>query len=190
MRRPAFLGFLTLERLLPIACLAGALLLIGSEFMETFRLQGAGDTVFDVSHGNERHSWAMLVLGVAAVVAVVVAVGAGSKPAAMTIAVSGLAALLLFLLIDLPDAGKVGTFDDAEIAFQQAEAQPESGFWIVLIASLVLAICGAAMATLSRDQLRALRPGAKPLPKDREKPTAPWSRRKEETVSAKTTKRA
>ena len=153
---------LRLERLLPFACLVGAGLLIASELMDTFRF----DAVDEVN-GNagavatvaDRHQYAMLVLGVFAIVALVVAVFSGSKPAAVAVAVAGGAAILLFVLIDVPDAGKVGTFSDAGQSFVDAKAVPEGGFWLEMIGALVLAICGGTLATLTPEQLRSLRPG-------------------------------
>ena len=153
---------ITLERLLPLAIIVGALILIGSEFTDTFRLEAAGDTTLGIEEASERHSWAILVLGLCTLAAVTIAVLNGSKPAATATAVFGVAALLLFLLIDLPDAGKTGTFDSPNNPFTQTKAEPEGGFWLVLVGSLVVAICGIALATLSPEQLRALRPGRAP----------------------------
>jgi hypothetical protein len=152
------------ERLLPFACLAGAALLIASELMDTFRFDAmdeASGAVGAVTTVADRHQYAMLVLGLFAILALVVAVGSGSKPAAVAVAVAGAAALLLFVLIDVPDAGKVGTFSDAGRSFVDAKAVPEGGFWLELIGALVLAVCGGALATLSSAQLQALRPGAR-----------------------------
>ena len=145
-----------IERLLPIACIAGAALLIASEFMTTFKLDAAGATTLQLSEAADRHNYAMLVIGLFAIGGVVLAVVAGSRPAAIAVAVAGGVALLVFLLSDLPDLNQVGAIDDPNQTFQTAKAKPESGFWIELIGSLVLAICGTALATLSSDQLRAL----------------------------------
>ena len=188
---------ITLERLLPLAIIAGALILIGSEFADTFRLEAPGDTTLGLEEASDRHSWAILVLGLCTLAAVMIAVAGGSKPAATATAIFGIAALLLFLLIDLPDAGKVGTFDSPNNPFVQTKAEPEGGFWLLLVGSLVVAVCGIALATLSAEQLRSLRPGAPPAkrgrrsdrsdPKQAEKkakkekrdrPVPPWSRRR------------
>jgi hypothetical protein len=150
------------ERLLPFACLAGATLLIASELMDTFSFDAVDEvsgTVGAVATVADRHQYAMLVLGLFAILALFVAIGSGSKPAAVAVAVSGAVALLLFVLIDVPDAGKVGTFSDAGRSFVDAKAVPQGGFWLELIGALVLAVCGGALATLSPAQLRALRPG-------------------------------
>ncbi len=156
---------LRLERLLPLACLAGAALLIASELMDTFRFDAVDEVtgkVGAVATVADRHQYAMLILGVFAIVALAVAIFTGSKPAAVAVAVAGGAAILLFVLIDVPDAGKVGTFSDAGQSFVDAKAVPEGGFWLELIGALVLAVCGGTLATLTSDQLRALRPGSGP----------------------------
>jgi hypothetical protein len=77
----------------------------------------------------------------------------------MAIAVCGLIALLIFLIGDLPDVNKIGTLDDPRQSFIDAEAKPVAGFWLELVGSLVLTVCGAALATL--------KPGAE-VPRDHE----------------------
>jgi hypothetical protein len=139
------------EHLLPLACAAACALLAASEFMNTFNVDGPGPTPQAVQTAADQHHYALLVLAGFALVALLIAVVAASKPAATAVAICGVAALLIFLLIDLPDAGKVGTIAD----FTQAKANPTTGFWLELTGALVLAICGGALATLSPEQLRA-----------------------------------
>ena len=141
------------EYLLPLACAGGCALLAASEFMDTFELNGPGPTLQVVQTAADQHYYSLLVLAGFALIALVVAVLTGSKPAATAVAVCGAGALLIFLLIDLPDAGKVGTISDVNLT--QAKAEPATGFWLELIGALVLAICGGALATLDPDQLRA-----------------------------------
>ncbi|HKG36813.1 MAG TPA: hypothetical protein VKA89_10295 [Solirubrobacterales bacterium] len=146
-----------LERLLPLACLGGGVLLFASQFMDIFELNSPGPTVQDLITSADQHWYAMAVLGLYAVFATVGAVALGSKPLAVSVAVAGLAALLLFLLIDLPDAGKTGTLNNETVTFLTAEADPAGGFWLELLGALVLAVCGTALATLSSQGLRDLR---------------------------------
>jgi hypothetical protein len=141
------------EHLLPLACAAAIALLAASEFMNTFKLNGPGPTLEAVQKASDQHHYALLVLAGFALLALVIAVATGSKPAATAVAVCGIGALLIFLLIDLPDAGKVGAISDVNLT--EAKADPAIGFWLELIGALVLAICGGALATLSSDQLRA-----------------------------------
>ena len=141
------------ERLLPLACAGACAMLAASEFMDTFKLEGPGPTTQVVQTAADQHHYALLVLAGFALVALAIAVIAGSRPAAMAVALCGAAALLIFLLIDLPDAGKVGTINTE--TFSQAKADPATGFWLELAGALVLAICGGALATLTPDQLRS-----------------------------------
>ena len=152
------------ERLLPIACAGGCAMLGASEFMTTFELNGAPGQTFELQKASEQPPYAWLVLAVFALVALVIAVAGGSRPAAVAVAAAGVIALLMFLLIDLPDAGKVGTLDDPRQSFFNAKADPALGFWLELAGALILAVCGAALATLGPDQLRAFGGGSREPP--------------------------
>lgn len=149
------------ERLLPWACLLAAALLFASEVMTMFEFTPPGGEPLAAQDSADRHGNALFVIAGFAALFTIVAVWAGSQPAAMAVGILGAVALLIFLLNDLPDAGQVGTLDDARQSFIDAEATPRSGFWLMMIGSLALAISGVALATLNPDQLRALRPGAK-----------------------------
>jgi hypothetical protein len=148
------------EKLLPWACLAAAVLLFASQLMTLFEFTPPGGEPLDDRTVLDHHGPTLLIIAVFAVIAVVVSVWAGSKPAAIAVAAMGGLALLIFLLIDLPDAGQVGTLNDARQSFIDAEAIPQPGFWLEMVGALALAFTGAALATMSGEQLAALRPGA------------------------------
>jgi hypothetical protein len=128
--------------------------------------------------GSDRHSNAMIVLAVLAALMTVVAVAFASRPAAIAVAVAGGVALLVFLISDLRVVNSVGNLNSACGAgnsFFNAKAVPQGGFWLEMIGALALAIGGIALATMTSDQLRALRParrggeagaGAKPAAAD------------------------
>jgi hypothetical protein len=156
-------GVGTLTRLLPLACLLAALCLFASELMTMFEFIPPGGEAQDTMTNAERHGNAMFVISAFAIAALAMAVFAGSKPAAITVAAMGLAALLFFLVGDLPKAGQVGSLDN----FFDAEAVPQEGFWLMLVSSLALSICGIALATLSPEQLAELRPGARASSEER-----------------------
>ena len=149
------------ERLLPWVCIAAAVLLFASQFMTMFEFTPPGAEPLEDRSVIDHHGPALMIIAAFAAVAVVVAVWAASKPAAIAVAAMGGLALLIFLLIDLPDAGQVGTLDDARQSFIDAEAIPQAGFWLEMVGALALAFTGAALATMSSEQLGALRPGAK-----------------------------
>jgi hypothetical protein len=150
------------ERLLPLACLAGAAVLFASELMTTFDLTPPGVDPQCAQSAIDRHHYAPIVLAVAAVVGLIVVLLSGSKPAAIAVAACGVLALLIFLVIDLPDANNVGTINDTcgsiEQSFIDAKAVPQSGFWLELLGALALAVSGLTLASLSPEQLSGLRP--------------------------------
>jgi hypothetical protein len=148
-------------RLLPLACLVAAIVLFASELMTTFDFTPPGGEALSSQGGADRHGNALMVIAVFAIFALGIAVFTGSKPAAIAVAVAGVAALLVFLLVDLPDANAVGTLDDARNSFFDAEAVPQGGFFMEMLGALALAIGGIALATMTPEQLRALGPREK-----------------------------
>jgi hypothetical protein len=147
-----------ITRLLPLACLVAAIVLFASELMTTFEFTPPGGEALSSQGGGDRHGNALMVIAVFAIFALGVAVFTGSKPAAIAVGVAGVAALLVFLLVDLPDANAVGTLDDARNSFFDAEAVPQGGFFMEMLGALALAIGGVALATMNPEQLRSLRP--------------------------------
>ena len=149
------------EYLLPFACAASAVCLGASEFMNTFELDlGPGAEVRTLEAGD-RHSYVLLLIAVFAIGFLVAAVASGSRPAAVSVAVCGAVALLVFAIIDLPDVGQEGTVDDPSAVLFTATTEPSGGFWLALIGSVGLTAAGVALASLRPEQLRALRPGGR-----------------------------
>ena len=148
-------------KLLPLACLVAACVLFASELMTMFDFTPPGGEALSSQDGGDRHGNALMVIAVFAIFALGVAVFTGSKPAAIAVGVAGVAALLVFLLVDLPDANAVGTLDDARNSFFDAEAVPQGGFFMEMLGALALAIAGIALATMTPEQLRALGPREK-----------------------------
>jgi hypothetical protein len=134
------------EMLLALACAAGAAALGASELMDTFLLTPPGGEAERALEAADRHNYALLVLAVFALGALLAALLTGSQVAYFAVAAAGVVALLIFLIGDLPDANKIGTIDDE--GFVDAKAEPQAGFWLELVGSLVLAVCGIALATL------------------------------------------
>jgi hypothetical protein len=144
------------ETLLVLACAAGAAMLGASQFTDIFHLTPPGGEALQAISAKDQHGYATLVLAIFALLLLLVTLAARDdqlrQMAAMAVAICGLIALLIFLIGDLPDVNKIGTLDDPRQSFIDAEAKPVAGFWLELIGSLVLTVCGAALATM--------RPGA------------------------------
>jgi hypothetical protein len=144
------------QTLLVFACAAAAAMLGAAQFTDIFHLTPPGGEALQAISSKDQHGYAILVLAIFALILLLVSVGARDEQlkqvAAMAVAICGLIALLIFLIGDLPDVNKVGTLDDPRQSFIDAEAKPVAGFWLELVGSLVLTVCGAALATM--------RPGA------------------------------
>jgi hypothetical protein len=150
------------ERLLPFACITAALALLASELTTTFQLVPAGEEPLCEQQAADRHHLAMGVIALFAIGAVVVAVLGASRPAAISVAIAGLAALGLFLIVDLPDANSIGTLGNECASLpnqlEEGKAEPQTGFWLEMVGALALTFSGAILATLTPAQLAALRP--------------------------------
>lgn len=147
---------------IPLACGAavGAGALAAAQFVGIFMLtpsgpdQGIREEV--VVGAQEQHGWAMLILAVIALVLLISCIwfdrgededaGPASQTTAVALAVTGLVALLIFLIIDVPDANRIGALGNETGSFVDAKALPQIGFWLELFGSLLLAGCGAVLA--------------------------------------------
>jgi hypothetical protein len=162
------------ELLLVLACAGGAGMLAASQFMSIFELTPPGGEAISEIDAADQHGYATVVLAAFALILIVVGLATRGQPisevAAVAVAVCGVVAVLIFLIGDLPDVNKIGTLDDPTESFIDAKAEPQAGFWFELGGSLVLAVCGAALATTRPDQ--AVRPpepsGGSPRPRRRE----------------------
>jgi hypothetical protein len=153
-----------IEHLLPIACAASAIVLGVSEFATTFELRPPGGEAQELLKASDRHHYAVLVLAIFALIAVLITVLTGARPAAFAVAIAGGIALLIFLIGDLPDVNKVGTLNDPRQTFLDSKAYPAAGFWLEMVGALFLTLCGGALATLRPDQLKQLSTGQREEP--------------------------
>ena len=166
------------EILLPATIVVAALLLGISEFMTTFEFTPPGGDPLSDQLAADRHGYAMLVLAVFAVAALVLAVATGRRAWAWATAGFGIAALALFLVVDLPDVNKIGDIEaPGGFGLASAEAVPQPGFWLEAAAAIVLGLASIAFATQSSEQRQAPRCLLESRRKDRAKqarnPTRP-----------------
>jgi hypothetical protein len=96
--------------------------------------------------GFERHSVALLLLGLLTIVMGSGAAFGRSRPAAIALIAIGVVVLVLALGIDLPDSGDTGVIGRD---YAQAEASPGIGLWFEVL--------GGALAVLA-GVLRVIRP--------------------------------
>jgi hypothetical protein len=149
--------------------LAGALLLVVTTFatVKEIRIGSATDPVLASGtaglSGWDRHGPALLLL---ALLALALGAGAlrGGRPAAAALAVTGLAALLIAVLGDLPDLHDAG-----RVAFQYADSAAGAGpgWYTETAGGVALLVAGGLLALLGGraggDPIRAT-PATRPAP--------------------------
>jgi hypothetical protein len=113
--------------------------------------------------GWDRHSVAPLVLAGFALVMIAGAVARGARPAIMSIAAIGIAALAIGILSDarhIHDTGQIGDL------YEDARADASTGFYLETLGGALLLICGGGLLVLS---------GARPAQAPREPEPEPHS---------------
>jgi hypothetical protein len=139
--RPAVTGAELLTVALAVAAFAGAVLLLLSDFLTLFDVHtAAGVTVPGGSvKGHENHSFAMVVLGLAALPMAYGATVGRSRPAMAGLAVLGAIAIVLALAFDLADATGTNTLART---FENAKGSPKAGFYTETLGAVLLLVAG------------------------------------------------
>ena len=124
-----------------VACV----LLIVAEFTDLNEIRIVTVTREGVGVGGH-HGYALLIIALASLV---MGYGAfrGSRPAGIALAVLGAAALLVVLLVDLPDVDATGLYGRD---YEQAESQAAIGFYLETAGAILLLVAGVLTAVLGR----------------------------------------
>ena len=126
----------------------GAVLLVVSDFLTLFDVQtAAGVTVPDGSvTGHENHSFAMVLLGLAALPMAYGATAGESRPAMAGLAALGFIAAIVALAFDLPDATGTNTLART---FENATGHPKLGFYLETLGAVLLLVSGGGRLVLT-----------------------------------------
>lgn len=158
-------GLKPLWIVLLVGGLVGAILTIGADFV-TLRsvkvLTASCNDLADpslrdscVTKGHEEHAYALVLIGLAALVMVWGATSGRSRPAAAALAVLGVAVLVITLGLDVPKVHKTGVLGDR---FEEAHAQAGPGLWMETAGGALLFVTGAvALAARPRARRRRRR---------------------------------
>jgi hypothetical protein len=163
--RRVFTGLEPLWIALLVAGIAGSLLMVFSEFATLRSVKVVTASCTDlavpadrgdcVTHGYEAHTWALLLLGVAALAMTWGATLGRSRPAAAALAAIGLAALGIALLLDVPDIHKTGVIGER---YEQARAEAGPGLWMEIAGAALVFVSGViALASRPKQSRRAAR---------------------------------
>lgn len=151
--RPTLGGFDVLGTVLAAAAFLGAVLLILSDFLTLFTVTTeAGVEVPDGAvRGHENHSFAMVLVGLAALPMAYGASAGGSRPAMAGLTALGLLAVVISLAFDLPDATGTNTLART---FENAVATPRAGFYTQTLGAVLLLVAGASSLILTAPDRR------------------------------------
>lgn len=107
-----------------------------------------------VTRGHEEHSYALLLMGIVALLMLYGAVMGRSRPAALGVLAIGAAVLVIAFVTDLPDIHKTGVLGER---FDSARAEPGPGLWMEIAGGALMFVAGAMAATLKRPARRRRR---------------------------------
>jgi hypothetical protein len=104
-----------------------------------------------VTRGGEEHSYALVLIGIAAVVMTWGATLGRSRPAAAALAALGLAVLAIALITDVPDIHKTGVLGER---FEQAKAEAGPALWMEIAGGTILFVTGIVAAAARQGRTR------------------------------------
>ena len=153
-RRPGS-GLSPLSAALLITGLIGGLLLIVADFTTLLDVR-AVTVVLEERTGGEHHSYALVPIGIGAVLMALGASTGRSRPAQFALlGLAAIAALIVFVG-DLPDVNKTGYTQ----RFESADASPKRGFYLETlgVALLFISAVGNLLLNAPRPEPRRRRP--------------------------------
>jgi hypothetical protein len=127
------------------ATLLGALLLVVAEFTTLFTVHaiGASAPIKSVSTGSH-NAYCMILVAALAVLLAWAATSTGNRWALVALLGVGIAALLIALVGDLPDAQATGTIGTVQTGFKSASDKASAGLYLETAGAIVLMIAGGS----------------------------------------------
>lgn len=141
------------RRAAALLALAGVVALAAAEFTTVYEVTvGSLEVVKRSATGGENHGYALLVIAALAVVMTAAALR-GARPPALALVVLGVVAVVIALVVDLPDTRGSGELPES-LAYEQAQARAGTGFGLELAGGVLLAAAGAVLLLAARQQSR------------------------------------
>ncbi len=146
-------------RLTAITALLGSLVVILSQVVTAYSLENELNEVVETVTLLSKHGVITAIFGLVAALAVVFTVATGNRGAAVVVIGMGLAVVLVFLIVDLPDVGETGMFNTELAGNVDVTGKAAAGLWLELTGGVILILSGIAMALMGESQLRGIGPG-------------------------------
>ena len=157
----------TSARLAAVTVVLGVVVVVLSQFVTAFVLDDRFGIPIETITLLSKHGPFVLVAAAAALVSLAWAAMAGSRQALIVTAGMGVLVILVFLVVDLPDAGSTGLFDTPGAGNLDATGRGDTGLWLELIGGLVILLGAASLATFDRATLATVVPGRNRPPRPR-----------------------
>ena len=139
----------------------GALLMIASEFATLRSVKVLTASCSDladpglrsscVTHGGEEHSYALVLIGIVALLMTWGAVFGRSRPAGAALVLLGAAVVVIALATDVPDIHKTGVLGDR---FESAHAQAGPALWMEIAGGAMVLAAGIICLAAPRPKAR------------------------------------
>lgn len=128
---------------------AGAAMLAVSEVLPLYEVVVGGlETQQRTEPGWQNHGFAMLLLALASI-PMILGARRGARPAMAALAAIGAIAILIVLTVDLPAVRADAELREAS-AYEDARANPTTGFYVETLGAVLLLVSGGLMALAPR----------------------------------------
>jgi hypothetical protein len=137
----------------------GSLLMIVAEFATLFGVhtETSQDPIKTVTAGSH-HAYALIPIALLATALAAGVMRDGSRPALLAIGLLGIVALLIALMIDLPDATATGLAGSGADHYVTASARPSAGMYLETLGAAILVItCGVGLMAIGAPARRPAR---------------------------------
>lgn len=139
------------ERLLLAGAIVGGLLLIAADLTSVLRIESRGRVLGDIT-GGSRHDYALVLIGLLALVAAVGVASTRARPPMLALSALGLIAAAIALIGDLPSLHRTGAYGRG---LTDATASAGVGFFLETLGAALLLVGGGALLLLSEEDADA-----------------------------------
>jgi len=162
-------------RLAVATVLLGVLVAVVSQFVTAYALEDRFGIAVETVSLFSKHGPFVLVMAVVAAAALAWSIMSGSRQALVPVLGMGIAIILVFLLVDLPDTGNTGLYNTPGSGNLEATGTAAAGLWLELIGGVVITLGAISLLTLDQQTLSSVRGGTGRPAKRRQRSRGPNS---------------
>lgn len=148
-------------RLTAVTLVIGVVIVLLSQVVSGFVIEDQFGIPIDTATLLAKHGPWTIFLALIALVGLGWALVSGNRTAIVLPLAMGVAVILIFLLIDLPDLGSTGLFDAPGAGNLDGTARSDAGLWMELIGGVVILLASIGLMTLDESTLRSILPTGK-----------------------------